>query len=601
MAGLKVVIVFIAISLSQQSQLPQDLPEDASEGSPEGSPVAPSKWRPVPESKSKMGVYKKAAVASDGGPCSLQGAEVMKDEGGSVVDSAIVTLLCNGLENLHSMGIGGGFFMTIYNGMTKESYIVDAREIAPIKASKDMYEGNYEGSLLGALASAVPGEIQGYWMAHQRFGRLPWKSLFRRAISMARNGWKLSKAAAKALEKKVAQDEKQLESLRPILYDAVRRRWKRAGETVKNEKLGLTLEKIAKLGAKEFYEGKLAEDISQEILDHGGIITKEDLRQLRRESSVLKREPLVYSMRNGWSVIGPPPPSSAVVLDFIVNILESLYPVHPQRKILRSRKKTLKLLHRYVEAMKFGYAKRTFLGDESFIDTKALVKNLTSHEYGDDIADLVTDNATHPTNYYGPASFFDTHGTSHNSFLSPEGDAVAVTSTINAYFGAKFMGPKTGILYNNEMNDFSIPGHDDDYGIPPSPYNWIEPGKKPMSSMAPIIIVDRRGRVRMVVGGSGGSKITTAVASVIRNHLWLGQNIKESIDMSRIHHQLIPREVEAEGWFPKDLLDSLHSEFGHNTTINARRMAIVQGITVDQSGVVRANCDFRKGGFPAGF
>jgi len=590
MAAVKYAVLFLAFALSQQSQLS----EDDSDSCPF------KKWGPVPESKSKMGVYKKAAVASDGGPCSIQGAEVMKDEGGSVVDAAIVTLLCNGLVNLHSMGIGGGFFMTIYNRATKKTHIVDAREIAPKKASKDMYEGNYEGSLLGPLASGVPGEIQGYWMAHERFGRLPWSSLFKRVISMAYKGWRLSDAAAHALESKVKANETELASLRPLLYDSDLGRWKRAGEKVKNEKLAWTFAKIAKYGAKEFYEGELADDISQEVLDHGGIITKEDLRHARDLSYKTTRMPLVYEMRNGWKIIGPPPPASAVVVDFIINILESLYPKFPQKHILKHRKKTLKMVHRYVEAMKFGYAKRTFLGDESFIDVKDLVANLTSHEFGDGIASKVTDK-THETKYYGPASYFENHGTSHNSLLSPEGDAVAITSTINSYFGAKFLGPKTGILYNNEMNDFSIPGHVDDYGIPPSPYNWIEPGKKPMSSMAPLVIVDHKGRVRMVVGGSGGSKISTAVASVIRNHLWFGQNIKDAIDMSRVHHQLVPEYVEAEKWFPKGMLTCLHKDYGHNTTINARRMAIVQGITVDGWGTVRANCDFRKGGFPAGF
>jgi len=559
------------------------------------------KWRPVPESKSKMGIYKKAAVASDGGPCSVQGAEVMKDEGGSVVDAAIVTLLCNGLVNLHSMGIGGGFFMTIYNRTTKETHVVDARETAPLGASKTMYDGNYEGSLVGPLASGVPGEIQGYWRAHERFGRLPWRSLFRRVISMATNGWPLSQSAAHALESKVKANETQLESLRPLLYDAKRGRWKRAGETLKNEKLAFTLEKIAKYGAKEFYQGGLAADISQEFIDHGGIITKEDLRHARNASYFLQRKPLVYELRNGWKILGPPPPASAVVVSFILNIIESFYPHFSGRKVLKYRKPTLKMLHRYTEAMKFAYAKRTFLGDESFIDVADLVANLTSHEYGDEIAKKVT-GKTHDKKYYGPASFFENHGTSHNSLLSPEGDAVAITSTINAYFGSKFLGPKTGILYNNEMNDFSIPGHVDDYGIPPSPYNWIEPGKKPMSSMSPVVVVDRAGRVRMVVGGSGGSKISTAVASVIRNHLWFGQNIKDAIDMSRVHHQLVPEYIEAEKWFPKGLLTCTKTfALGSNTTINARRMAIVQGITVDNWGIVRANSDFRKGGYPAGF
>jgi len=592
MAGLRIVLLlFIAFTLTLTARL---------SSKEELEQLLFPKWIPVPESKSKMGVYKKAAVASDGGPCSVQGADVMKNEGGSVVDSAIVTLLCNGLVSLHSMGIGGGFFMTIYNRTTKETHIVDAREIAPLKATKDMYKGKYEASMNGALASGVPGEIQGYWMAHERFGRLPWSSLFKRVISMARDGWKLSNAAAHALESKVKQNETVLESLRPLLYDAEKGRWKSAGETLKNEKLALTFERIAKFGAKDFYEGKLAEDIGQEMLDNGGIITKEDLRQSREQSYSTKRQPVIYKMRNGWKLVGPPPPASAVVVDFMINILESLYPKHPQKNILWHKKKTLKMAHRYVEAMKFGYAKRTFLGDESFIDVAEMVANLTSHQFGDEIAAKVTPK-THHTKYYGPASFFENHGTSHNSFLSPDGDAVAATSTINAYFGSKFLGPKTGILYNNQMNDFSIPGHVDDYGIPPSPYNWIEPGKKPMSSMSPIIILDRKGNVRMVVGGSGGSKIATAVASVIRNHLWFGKNIKDAIDMSRIHHQLVPEYVEAEKWFPQSLLKGLHDKCGHNTTINARRMAIVQGITVDKWKVVRANCDFRKGGFPAGF
>lgn len=584
---IRTIVFAAAISVSLQFNIPSIINDAIFE-----------RWGPVPESKSKMGVYKKAAVASDGGPCSRQGVSVMK-EGGSVVDAAIVTLLCNGLVNLHSMGIGGGFFMTIYDRKSRKTTVIDAREIAPIKATKDMYEGKYEASLLGALASGVPGEIQGYWMAHEKFGRLPWHRLFWRVIRMASKGWRMSKASSKALQSKL-NNETQLESLRPLLFDSDKGRWKQEGDWLQNKKLAKTLRRIAKYGAKDFYEGKLAEDICQELQQNGGIITKEDLAHARNLSYTLKREPVIYEMRNGWKILGPPPPASAVVVDFMINILESLYPKHPRKNILKSKKKTLDMLHRYTEVMKFGYAKRTFLGDESFVDVKDWVKNMTNHQFGDEVAQKVT-NVTHETEYYGPAGFFENHGTSHNSFYSPDGDAVAMTSTINAYFGSKFLGPKTGILYNNEMNDFSIPGHVDDYGIPPSPFNWIEPGKKPMSSMAPIIIIDHKDNVRMVVGGSGGSKITSAVTSVIRNHLWFGQDIKEAIDMSRIHHQLVPQFIEAEQWFPKGLLSDLHEDYGHNTSINARRMAIVQAITVDRFGVVRANCDFRKGGFPDGF
>ncbi|XP_013413015.1 glutathione hydrolase 1 proenzyme isoform X1 [Lingula anatina] len=549
----------------------------------------------APPSASRLGEYRFAAVAADAGECSKVGTEFLA-RCGSAVDAAIASLLCVGVHNAHSMGVGGGFFMTVYNRANKTAYTIDAREQAPAAANETMFTNNPSktASTIGGLAIGVPGEIRGYWLAHQRFGKLPWKELFVPTIKMCRSGIKVGKPLEIALiarEKEILNDTSLSEVFAP------RGKILKAGDMMYRYKLAHTLEKIANAtdGGSEFYDSELTQDIVDEIQEKGGIITRQDMR----EYTAKEKKPLVLKMNDGMEAISPPPPSSGAVYQFILNILQGYN--FTAQELHRSH--AVRTYHRMVEAMKFAYAKRTEFGDEDYLRNTTLdqlVKNMTSLEFGDHIRSLITDNTTHGTAYYGP-TFYDrmTEGTSHLSVLAGNGDAVSVTSTINLYLGSRVRGKKTGIIYNDEMDDFSSPNITNAFGIPPSPNNFIRPGKRPLSSMCPTIVVNKDGDVILVVGASGGSRITTATAYVTARTLWFGENIKQAIDARRIHHQLLPPEISYEEGFRKMYISGLRA-LNHNLTERAVGGSVVQGIHRSESAIY-ANSDFRKGGYPDGY
>ncbi|KAK3565489.1 hypothetical protein QTP86_010872, partial [Hemibagrus guttatus] len=403
--------------------------------------------------KPKTQCYSKAAVAADAGACSEIGRDMLK-RGGSAVDAAISTLLCVGLFNPQSMGIGGGHYFIIYNSSTGKVETINARETAPLRATGDMFRHDTELSKKGGLSIAVPGELRGYELAHRRHGRLPWRELFEPSIQLARDGIRVSRALAKPMRenKETIQDD-------PVLCEVFcdsNKTILRENDTIRFPRLADTYERIAKGGADVFYKGSMAETIVKDIQAAG------------------------YNFS----------PSSVST---------------PEKKTLT--------YHRIIEAFRFAYAMRSRLGDPQYLNITDLIHNMTSDYFAENIRSQITDNTTHPESYYGPEYFNpETSGTSHLSVLAEDGSAVSVTSTINQYFGSKVMSPSTGIIFNDNMDDFSSPYITNAFGIRPSPNNFIKPGKRPLSSMCPTIISDKHNKVKMVVGASGGTKITTATA-----------------------------------------------------------------------------------------
>ncbi|XP_070202502.1 glutathione hydrolase 1 proenzyme-like isoform X2 [Littorina saxatilis] len=535
--------------------------------------------------------YKHAAVASDVSECSTIGKDLLQ-AGGNAVDSAIGTLLCMGVTDAQSMGIGGGFFMTIYNRTTRTSVSVDARETAPANASEDMFEGNPDASATGALSIAVPGEIRGYWLAHQQYGRLPWSQLFDPAIRMTSSGFKVPKSLADALE-----DDREtilnVTSLRKAYLNPKTGDLYKTGEIMILPELSETLRKISEGGEAAFYNGSLTDDLLKDLEDIESIITKEDLLNYK---ALLKTSSEI-TLDDGMKVFSTPPPASGVLLSFMLNVLDGY---NLTLSDLEGDDNTIRTLHRVVETFKFAYAKRTDLADENFVNVTGLVANLTSRAFADHIRSLITDNSTHNISYYGP-TFYDrfTTSTAHLSMVDEEGNAVAVTSTINARFGSKRRGMRTGIVFNDEMDDFSSPNITNIFGIPPSPANFIKPGKRPLSSMCPTVIVDPQGDVRLVVGGAGGSRITTATAYVATRELWLGESVDTAVSALRLHHQLLPDYISYETGFDQKVLNGLE-QLGHKTKSANVGKSIVQAIS-RQGGMLYAASDFRKGGTPDGY
>nr|WBW70147.1 venom protein [Lampona murina] len=549
-------------------------------------------------SQSKLGKYERAAISSDAAPCVSIGKDILQ-RNGSAVDAAIAILFCMGVHNPHSMGLGGGFLMLYYNRTKRAATFIDAREVAPLDATEDMFHANATMAAEGGLSIAVPGELAGYKHAHNQYGRLEWKELVQPTIEMCRQGIEVSPH----LERAIKMTKEKL-----IEFGAIGDVFLKngtdpyvAGERLKMPTLANTLEAIAKQGTKALYgrNNELAKKFREDLEKAGSIITEDDMALY----SPFMREPLEVNLRKNTTLYGVLPPGSGPLLAFMMLVLDGYADMDESAK--EDKDKAALAYHRIVETFKYAYSFRSLLEDKGDDDPgiDELTKKITSKEYVDEIRSRISDSKTYNdlSHYDFKWDFAEDHGTAHLSIVAPDGDAVSVTSTINQYFGSKILSPSTGIILNDEMDDFSSPNITNLFDVPPTPKNHIKPGRRPMSSMTPMILTDGDGNVKLVLGGNGGTMITTGVMQVAARSLFFGEDIKQCIDAPRIHHQLKPNVLHYEKDFPEVMVEKLR-KFGHDVEEwNMGMMSIIMGVQRGEDGYLYANSDYRKGGDVGGF
>ncbi|MCS7314701.1 MAG: gamma-glutamyltransferase [Bryobacterales bacterium] len=461
--------------------------------------------------------------------------------GGNAVDAAVTVGFALAVTHPAAGNLGGGGFMLIRFADGRATFL-DFRERAPAAGSRDMYLGAdgkpTRDSVEGWRAVAVPGTVRGLEYAARKYGTKPWAELLKPAIRLARDGFHVSWGLAESLRRS-ALLARFPESRRVFQRDG---RYFEPGERFVQPELARTLERIARGGANEFYQGETARRLAAAMRENGGLITLEDLRAYQ----VVERVPLRGRYRGFEILTAPPPSSGGIGILQMLGILEgSGFEKHGAGSAAA--------VHWMAEAMRRYFADRSeYLGDPDFV--RVPVRGLLDPRYLAQRRASIDPQRATPSERLGPGrpQDYESTETTHYSIVDPQGNAVAVTYTLNGSYGSGVTVPGLGFLLNNEMDDFAArPGFPNFYGLVQGEANAIAPGKRPLSSMTPTILV-RDGRLYMVLGSPGGPRIITTVLQVIVNVLDFGMNIQEAADWPRFHHQWLPDKLYMEPGFSPD-------------------------------------------------
>jgi gamma-glutamyltranspeptidase/glutathione hydrolase len=462
------------------------------------------------------------------------GVEVLK-RGGNAVDAAVAVGFAMSATHPYAGNLGGGGYMLIRLADGRTTFI-DFREKAPDKASHDMYldaAGNLtRDSVEGWRSSGVPGTVRGFELAQSRYGRLKWQEDIASAVELASKGFTVSYALAESLKgsRGLAKND---ESRRIFQKDGA---FYDPGDVLVQPELAQTLTRISKGGAREFYEGETARTLAAEMEKNGGLITLSDLKNY----AAVERTPLTGTYRNYTIVTAPPSSSGGIVLLEMLGMLDGT----GYEKKGRGSAATI---HFEAEVMRRAYADRnTYVGDPDFI--KVPIAGLLDPAYLAKRRESIDPERATPSADIAPGQPAGSEHTetTHYSVVDSEGNAVAVTYTLNGGFGNGITVPGLGFLLNNEMDDFaSKPGQPNLFGLVQGEANAIGPGRRPVSSMVPTIIL-RDDKLFMTAGAPGGSRIPTAVLQVILNVLDFGMNVQDAVDAPRFHHQWLPDRLSLE-------------------------------------------------------
>jgi len=539
---------------------------------------SPNKPEPNNPELAKPG---KAAIASAHYMATAAGHEILAN-GGNAFDAAIAVSSVLAVVEQTSSGIGGGAFWVLHRASDNFNIMIDGREMAPGAAFTDMYlneDGtvNRELAVTGPLAAGIPGEVAGLVHIAKHYGNLPLSESLAPAIRIAREGFPVYEKFYGML--KYTQD--------------TIRRWPGAteaflpggkmpemGQLIKLPDLANILEKIAAEGSDGFYKGEIAQRLVDGVQAAGGIWTMEDMAAYE----VKEREPVRTTYQGYELVTAPPPSSGGIAIAEMLNILEP-YQIHNQDRVHR--------VHLTVEAMRRAYRDRAlFLGDSDFYPVPQ--KRLTNPDYAAGLrAGIMYDKATPSDMLPGRENLPDGTDTTHFSIMDAEGNLVAATLTVNTPFGSKFMVPGTGFVLNNEMDDFSAkPGEPNAYGLIGFTANEIQPGKRPLSSMSPTLMI---GEDKVaVIGTPGGSRIITMVLLGILDFMD-GNDPEHWVSLSRYHHQYLPDVISAEpDAFTVEEIAALEA-MGHTVKVSERQWGNMHGVLWNrETGEVTAGSDPRS-------
>ncbi|MCA9244740.1 MAG: gamma-glutamyltransferase [Phycisphaerales bacterium] len=541
-------------------------------------------------------------VASDSAEASAIGARVL-EEGGNAFDAAVATSLALTVARPQSTGIGGGGFLVAWLADEKRAIALDFRESAPMAATAERYArlAEFAGdgpspSVYGGAAVGVPGLVAGLGHVHDRYGSREWVDLVSPAVDLAMRGVLVDEHLHEAIEDALKEADK-WPSLRKD-YAGLFGRFApdgvvpSLGARIRRDDLARALRIIAIRGGGAMREGPLADAILRAIDKSGGIMMSADLR----DYVVKEREPVRISYHGCEIITMPPPSSGGVCAAITLRALEAVgdFKGDPQREMLAR-----------VEAMKHGFADRSrWLGDTDF--AKAPVAFLLNQDYGARVSDALKQSRTMKPEAYGTTEIKgsvggaakDDGGTSHFCIIDRAGNVVSMTETINGGFGSFVVAEPYGIILNNELDDFlTVRGAPNMFGLRQSEANLIAPGKRPLSSMTPTIVL-RDGRPILALGGSGGPRIISSTLHVLLNVINDGASLEDALRRIRPHHQWAPDVVYFDEHPPTAMADAF-SAFGHELS-DERRKGVVQAIQIMPNGELIGGSDPRKGGRPVG-
>jgi gamma-glutamyltranspeptidase/glutathione hydrolase len=523
-------------------------------------------------------------VASQNELASEAGAQILAD-GGNAIDAAVAVGFALAVTLPRAGNLGGGGFMLVHDADSGESIAIDYREKAPRNASRDMFldeEGNVDKdkARFSYLSAGVPGTVAGLWRAHQDYGRLPWRDVLDPAIRLARDGFTMTYDLAGLLAGR--KD-------RMCRYEAACRYFYKAGgepyeagERFIQSDLADTLQQIAEQGPNAFYRGDIAEAIVSEMERGSGLVDAESLATYAPSVRDVAR-----GTYRGYEIVTMPPPSSGGIhVVQMLNILEH-FPV------AEFGYGSADAVHVLAESARLAYADRSkHLGDPAFYDVPD--EWLTSKEYGKELAATIDMQRARPSSEVSPGvlAAYESPDTTHYSVIDRDGNVVSNTTTLNFSFGSGIAVAGAGFLLNNEMDDFSAKsGVPNAFGLIGDKANEIEGGKRPLSSMTPVIVFDE-GKAWFATGSPGGSRIITTVLQMIVNVIDHGMNIAEASAAPRMHHQWLPDVLQLESGFSPDTVHILQ-ERGHEIAGTQWSMGSLQSVAY-RDGVFKGASDPRR-------